>query len=73
MDLLTRKYALDQQTYYGKTNYAADKDGAAKLKDEQDQIDAKKQEVADAQKKIDELTAKLNEGAADTKPASNPQ
>jgi len=36
---------------------------------------AKKQEIEAAQKKVDELTAKLNQGASnsDTKPASNPQ
>lgn len=74
LDILTRKNALDQQMYYNKPDYASDKQGAAKLKDEQDEIEAKKQDIADAQKKIDELTAKLNENAADnSKPASNSQ
>lgn len=74
LDILTRKNALDQQMYYNNPDYASDKDGAAKLKDEQDEIETKKQDIAGAQKKIDELTAKLNESAADnSKPATNPQ
>jgi hypothetical protein len=75
LDILTRKYGLDQQMYYGKIDYASDKDGAAKLKAEEDDMAAKKEEIEAAQKKIDELTAKLNQSASstDTKPASNPQ
>ncbi|HUJ29794.1 MAG TPA: hypothetical protein VLY23_00830 [Candidatus Acidoferrum sp.] len=74
LDILTRKYALDQQTFYGKTNYSSDKQGAATLQDEKNQIDAKKQEIADAQKRIDDLSAKLNEPASDTaKAPANPQ
>jgi hypothetical protein len=61
--------------YYSKTDYASDKDGAAKLKAEEDDMGAKKEEIEAAQKKIDELTSKLNQSASssDTKPASNPQ
>lgn len=74
LDLLARKYALDQQDYYGKTDYASDKQGAAKMKDEQDQIDAKKQEIADLQKKIDELTQKLSDSTSDSgKSPATPQ
>lgn len=75
LDILTRKYGLDQQMYYSKTDYASDKDGAAKLKAEEDDMGAKKEEIEAAQKKIDELTSKLNQTApsSDTKPASNPQ
>jgi len=73
LDILTRKNALDQQSYYGQTNYASDKQGAAKMKDEQDQIDAKKQEIAETQKKIDELTEKLNRSPSETKTPANPQ
>ena len=74
LDLLTRKNALDQQMYYNKPDYASDKQGGTNLKDEQDQIDAKKQEIAEEQKKIEELTSKLNEKpAVDNKPATNPQ
>jgi len=62
LDILQRKYTLDQQMYYGKPAYASDKAGAASLQDEQDQIDAKQQEMIAAQQKIAELQAKLNAG-----------
>lgn len=68
LDLLQRKDALDQQSYYGKTDFASDKAGAASLQDEKDQIDAKQQEIDDLQKKIDDLSAKL--GAPAAPPAS---
>ncbi len=60
LDLLQRKNNLDEQTYYGTPDYASDTDGAAQLKEEQNQIDAKQQVVADAQKKVDELQAQLD-------------
>jgi hypothetical protein len=59
LDLLTRQNDLDKRTYYGKPDYSKDTDGAENLRLEQNQIDAKKQEVADAQKKVDEAQAKL--------------
>jgi hypothetical protein len=68
LDILQRKYTLDQQMFYGKPNYAADKAGAASLQDEQDQIDAKQQEMITAQQKIADLQAKLN--AASPAPSS---
>ncbi len=68
LDILQRKYTLDQQMFYGKPNYAADKAGAASLQDEQDQIDAKQQEMIAAQQKIADLQAKLN--AASPAPSS---
>lgn len=75
LDILTRKYGLDQQMFYGKPDYASDRDGAAKLKAEEDDMAAKKEEIEAAQKKIDELSAKLNQStsSSDTKPGSNPQ
>jgi hypothetical protein len=60
LDILQRKYTLDQQMYYSKPDYASDKAGAASLQDEQDQIDAKQQEMIAAQQKIADLQAKLN-------------
>ena len=65
LDILTRKRTLDSQSYYGKPNYASDTEGAAQLKDEQDEIDAKKQQVDDLQKKIDDLQEELNLATAD--------
>lgn len=59
LDILQRKYTLDQQVFYGKPDYASDTAGAAALQDEQNQINSKQQEVTDAQKKIDELQEKL--------------
>jgi hypothetical protein len=60
LDILQRKYTLDQQSYYGKTDYASDTAGAAALKAEQDEVDAKQQEAAAAQKEVDDLQAKLD-------------
>jgi hypothetical protein len=60
LDILTRKHTLDSQTYYSKPGYASDTQGAAQLKDEQDEIDAKKQQVDDMQKKVNELQDELN-------------
>jgi len=59
LDLLSRRYDLDRQTYYGKPDYSKDPDGAENLKLEQNQIEAKRQDVAEAQKKVDEAQAKL--------------
>ena len=64
LDILQRKYTLDEQTYYGKTNYAADKAGAASLQDEHDQIDSKQQEIIAVQQKIADLQTQLS--AADS-------
>jgi hypothetical protein len=64
LDFQQRKFALDQQNFYRNPNYASDDAGAKALQDEQNQIDAKKQNVAAAQKKVDDLTAKVNAAAA---------
>lgn len=69
IDIMQRKLALDQQTYYGKPDYSSDKAGAAALKDQQDQIDAKQEEMGAAQKKIEDLQAELN-SLAESKTAS---
>jgi len=61
LDIASRTYQLDQQTFYGNPNYSSDTQGADKLKSEQGEIDAKKQEVDDLQKNVDDLTAKLQE------------
>jgi hypothetical protein len=71
LDLLQRTYTLDSQMYYIKPDYASDTDGAAKLKDEQDQIAAKQQEMDDEQKKIDDLNAELSKLPAPAAPASS--
>ena len=66
LNILLRKFILDQQTYHTKPNYAADEDGAASLKDEQDQMVAKRQKIANQQKKIEDLQAALNSLSSDS-------
>jgi hypothetical protein len=61
LDLLQRQYSLDQQQFYGKPDFASDKEGKAKLDTEAAQVDAKRQEVQDQQQKIAELQQKLND------------
>ena len=74
LNIATRKLALDQQTYYGKPNFATDEEGAAALKVEESLIASKKQDVAEAQKKVDELTEKLKElESGPPKPSSTPE
>ena len=68
LDILQRKYALDQSTYYGKTDYASDRAGKAALDDEKSQIDATQAEVAAAQKKVDDLQAKADEAKKESAP-----
>lgn len=60
LDLLQRKYALDQQTYYGTPGYASDTAGTATLAGEKNQIDSKQQAVTDAEKKVADLQAQLD-------------
>lgn len=61
LDIATRTYQLDQQMFYGKPDYASDLQGAAKLKAEESNIAAKKQEVDDVQQIVDGLNARLKE------------
>lgn len=67
LDIMKRKLALDQQSYYSKPNYSTDKDGAAAISDEQSQIDAKQLDMGAAQQKIFDLQAQLN-ALAEQKP-----
>ncbi len=60
LDLLQRRIELDSQTYFSKPDYAADKDGAQKIKDEHDGIQTKQDEVDAAQKELDDLQAALS-------------
>jgi hypothetical protein len=64
LDILQRKFNLDSQMYYGKPNYVADTEGAAKLADEKSQVDAKQQEVDTAQKKVSQLEEELKNSEA---------
>lgn len=60
LDVMQRKYTMDQSTYYSKTNYAADRDGAAALASEKAAIDDKADEVAAAEKQLAELQSKVD-------------
>jgi|HubBroStandDraft_5_1064220.scaffolds.fasta_scaffold62392_2 hypothetical protein len=64
LDILQRKYALDEQMFLVNPNKDSDREGAAALRNQQSQMAVKQQEVADAQKRVDELQAKLGPGAA---------
>ena len=72
LDLLQRTYTLDSQMYYVKPDFASDTAGAAKLKDEQDEITAKQQEMDEQQKKIDDLEAELAKLPETTTPPATP-
>jgi DNA repair exonuclease SbcCD ATPase subunit len=65
LDFLQRKYSLDQHSFYQNPNYSSDAAGAANLKDEQNQIDAKQQAVQAAEDKVADLEAQQAK-AADT-------
>jgi hypothetical protein len=73
LDIAQRKYVLDQATYYGTPNYAADKAGAAALDGEKSDIDAKAAEVAAAEKALADAQAKFDEAskAAASQDAAN--
>jgi hypothetical protein len=63
LDILQRKLTLDQQSFSSKPGYSLDNSGAATLKTDQDQIDAKLHEISDAQKTLEDL---------ETKPTASP-
>jgi DNA repair exonuclease SbcCD ATPase subunit len=60
LDVAQRKYAMDQSTFYGTTNYASDRDGAAALASEKADIDDKQEQVATAEKQLAELQSKVD-------------
>jgi len=60
LDILQRKYGLDEQMYLSKPEHENDREGAAQLKGEQNQIAALQAEIVEAQKKVDQLQAKLS-------------
>jgi hypothetical protein len=74
LDIATRTYQLDQQSFYSNPNYQSDTQGANKLKSEQNDINSKKQEVSDAEKKIDDLNRKQQDLESESaKPPTTPQ
>jgi hypothetical protein len=73
LDIAQRKYALDEQTYLSNPQHQDDVAGASQLKDEEDQIAAKQQEITDSQKKVDEIQARLTAAASAPAPAPPPR
>ncbi len=68
LDILQRKNGLDEQTYLSKPEYKNDREGAAQLKGEENQIAALQAEIVEAQKKVDLLQSKLaGSGPANSK------
>jgi hypothetical protein len=59
LDILQRKFVLDQATYYGKPDYQSDREGASMLTGEQSQIDSKQKAIDDLQKNINDLQSKV--------------
>jgi|SRR5580704_416892 hypothetical protein len=70
LDILQRKSTLDEQMYLSKPEYQNDKEAAAGLKSEQDNVAALQAEIVEQQKKVDELQAKLA-ASAPPPPGSN--
>jgi hypothetical protein len=68
LDILQRKYGLDEQMYLSKPEHQNDREGAAQLKGEQNQIAALQAEIVEAQKKVDLLQSRLSgSGPANSK------
>jgi hypothetical protein len=63
MELAQRKYNLDSDTYYGKPDYATDREGAEQLKTEKDALAAKQDEVDAAQKELDQLQVEAGDSS----------
>jgi hypothetical protein len=73
LDIAQRKYGLDQQTYLSNPQHQDDVAGASQLRDEEDQIAAKQQEITDSQKKVDEIQARLTAAASAPTPPPPPR
>jgi hypothetical protein len=67
LDLQSRQLVLDSQTYYSKPDYSTDPEGAQRIKQEKDGIQAKQDEVDAAQKELDDLEARFGGAAGDSK------
>jgi hypothetical protein len=68
LDLAQRKYTLDSDMYYGKTNYQDDKAGKAALDAEQTDVTNKKQQLQQAKDILASLQAKQNPASDQKKP-----
>jgi len=60
LDIAQRKYTLDSDMYYGKTNYQQDTPGKAALDAEASAVKDKKQQLDEAKAQLAALETKLN-------------
>jgi hypothetical protein len=60
LDIMQRKYVLDQATYYGTTGYASDRAATAALAGEKSNIDAKQAAVAAAEAQLAAAQSKFD-------------
>ncbi len=68
VDIAQRRYTLDSDMYYGKTNYQDDKAGKSALDAEQADIATKKQQLQEARDILASLQGKLNPNPDQKKP-----
>ena len=68
VDLAQRKFSLDSDMYYSKTNFQDDKAGKAALDAEQADVTNKKQQLKDARDILAALQAKLSPSSDQKKP-----
>lgn len=68
VDIAERRFGLDSDSYYGKPNYAADREAKRALDSEQAQLEDKKQQLHQAEQMLAELQAKLGTAGAPAKP-----
>ncbi len=73
VDLAQRKYSLDSEMYYGKTDYQDDTTGKAALDSESADLEAKKEQLAQQQAALDSLQARLASGKATDDKSNSPQ
>lgn len=69
LDLAQRERALDQDTFYSNTDYVHDKAGQTKLADEQQQINAKQQELDGLKAHLQDLEARKKTSGETPAPA----
>jgi hypothetical protein len=68
VDIAQRKFSLDSDMYYGKPDYAADRDGKKALDNEQANLKDKQDQLQQAEKELAELQAKLGVAGGAPKP-----
>lgn len=68
VDISERRFGLDSDSYYGRPNYAADREAKRALDSEQAQLEDKKQQLHQAEQMLAELQAKLGTAGAPAKP-----